>query len=606
MISSLQEAALLKSLVKQGQGHLFEPWSSPEATIENKRKLLEQIKHLDANYSGGLAKYIENAKMLLEQSRKGSNPLEGFTPEVPEGISLDFGSPEFIHMESRGVEEADQCAFVLVAGGLGERLGYSGIKVALPVDLSSNMSFLQLYIESILALQKKAQTKHPNRKLPLAIMTSGDTHEKTEQLLKEHAYFGMDHDQVVLMRQEKVACLSDGDARLAMQDIFTIQTKPHGHGDVHMLLHHLGIAKKWRQDGFKWICFFQDTNGQVFTSLLSAIGVSVTHDYDVNSLAVPRKAKEAIGAITRLKGQDGSVMTINVEYNQLDPLLRATTNPEGDVNDPTTGFSPFPGNINQLILKLDPYCDELERHKGVIAEFVNPKYTDESRMTFKKSTRLECMMQDFPKSLPSNARVGFTTINQVYAAYSPVKNNAEEAAAKAASGNPPHSGTSGELDRYRTNCEMLRLIGCTVDAPEHTVSFNNIENLTLWPRVSWSPLFAVTIQDLKEHIKGHGVHIGHDTSMYIQAPNVHIQNLDLQHGRFEILGAHDEDHIEVSGKFTTKDGIVFDHINNQGWTWVALDDSTRVDAPEELAIRGFMVQKNEQAGYEKSRGWYAS
>lgn len=35
-------------------------------------------------------------------------------------------------------------------------------------------------------------------------------------------------------------------------------------------------------------------------------------------------------------------MTINVEYNQLDPLLRATINPEGDVND-DTGFSPFPG-----------------------------------------------------------------------------------------------------------------------------------------------------------------------------------------------------------------------------------------------------------------------
>ena len=35
-------------------------------------------------------------------------------------------------------------------------------------------------------------------------------------------------------------------------------------------------------------------------------------------------------------------MTVNVEYNQLDPLLRATSHPDGDVND-DTGFSPFPG-----------------------------------------------------------------------------------------------------------------------------------------------------------------------------------------------------------------------------------------------------------------------
>lgn len=44
-------------------------------------------------------------------------------------------------------------------------------------------------------------------------------------------------------------------------------------------------------------------------------------------------------------------MVINVEYNQLDPLLRATGHPDGDVND-ETGYSPFPGNINQVIFWL--------------------------------------------------------------------------------------------------------------------------------------------------------------------------------------------------------------------------------------------------------------
>ena len=34
-------------------------------------------------------------------------------------------------------------------------------------------------------------------------------------------------------------------------------------------------------------------------------GVSAANDYDVNSLAVPRRAKEAIGAITRLTYPDG-------------------------------------------------------------------------------------------------------------------------------------------------------------------------------------------------------------------------------------------------------------------------------------------------------------
>lgn len=43
----------------------------------------------------------------------------------------------------------------------------------------------------------------------------------------------------------------------------------------------------------------------------------------------------------------GREMVINVEYNQLDPLLRATGHPDGDVNC-ETGFSPYPGNINQV------------------------------------------------------------------------------------------------------------------------------------------------------------------------------------------------------------------------------------------------------------------
>lgn len=43
-----------------------------------------------------------------------------------------------------GVKAAAQAAFVLVAGGLGERLGYSGIKLALPVESASGKCFLQV------------------------------------------------------------------------------------------------------------------------------------------------------------------------------------------------------------------------------------------------------------------------------------------------------------------------------------------------------------------------------------------------------------------------------------------------------------------------------
>ncbi len=49
----------------------------------------------------------------------------------------------------------------------------------------------------------------------------------------------------------------------------------------------------------------------------------------VRSICVPRSAKEATGALVSLEAKDGSHrnLVINVEYNQLDPVLRATVNP---------------------------------------------------------------------------------------------------------------------------------------------------------------------------------------------------------------------------------------------------------------------------------------
>jgi hypothetical protein len=54
-----------------------------------------------------------------------------------------------------------------------------------------------------LAPQAKA-----GRALPLAIMTSDDTHARTLDLLERHAYWGAAPGQVTLIKQEKVACLA--------------------------------------------------------------------------------------------------------------------------------------------------------------------------------------------------------------------------------------------------------------------------------------------------------------------------------------------------------------------------------------------------------------
>ena len=47
---------------------------------------------------------------------------------------------------------------MLLAGGLGERLGYNGIKIALPAEITTGRCYLQYYIDSLLALQSACDT----------------------------------------------------------------------------------------------------------------------------------------------------------------------------------------------------------------------------------------------------------------------------------------------------------------------------------------------------------------------------------------------------------------------------------------------------------------
>lgn len=575
---SSEQVELAKMLMEMGQSHLFEKWAAPGVDDNEKKAFFDQVAKLNSSYPGGLKSYIKTARELLADSKAGKNPFDGFTPSVPTGEVLKFGDDTFINYEQAGVKEAKNAAFVLVAGGLGERLGYNGIKVALPAETTTGTCFLQNYIEYILALQESScrLAEGKCQEIPFAIMTSDDTHSRTQELLESNSYFGMKPTQVKLLKQEKVACLDDNDARLAMdpKNKYRIQTKPHGHGDVHALLYSSGLLKEWHDAGLKWVLFFQDTNGLLFKAIPASLGVSATKQYHVNSLAVPRKAKEAIGGITRLTHADGRSMVINVEYNQLDPLLRATGFPDGDVNC-ETGYSPFPGNINQLILELGPYMEELKKTGGAIKEFVNPKYKDASKTSFKSSTRLECMMQDYPKTLPPSAKVGFTVMD-TWLAYAPVKNNPEDAA-KVPKGNPYHSATSGEMAIYCANSLILRKAGAQVDEPVQEV-FNGQE-VEVWPRLTWKPKWGLTFSEIKNKVSG-SCSVSQKSTMVIKGRNVVLEDLSLNGAL--IIDSVDDAEVRVGGK-----------VQNKGWTLEPVDHKD-TSVPEEIRIRGFKINKLEQ------------
>ena len=502
-MDGLTDAQVLELVCSEeyDQSHLFPAGQSEDVTGQ----LIAQLRGFDKSYPGGVINYIRRARKLLQDSAADVNPFEGFQPSIPAGESVAVDAAHldnFMELERLGMAEMAKCTFVLVAGGLGERLGYSSIKVGLPVELVTGTVYLQLYIEYIRAYSQRAGAD-----LPLAIMTSDDTHTRTVELLEQNHYFGMNRALITIMKQEKVPALIDNRARFALEKGL-ISAKPHGHGDVHTLLYQYGLPQKWVAEGRKWVFFFQDTNALAFTVLPSLLGVSARNRFEMNFLTFMRFPREAVGGIMKLtRGEEN--MTINVEYNQIEALLKSSGwHKEGDASNGTLGlgtadlaqYSPFPGNSNTLVFSLPEYLQTLERTGGAMPEFVNPKYADATKTLFKSATRLECMMQDYPKLLASGARIGFTQYDR-WVCFSAVKNNLVDAAVKSQQGLPPQCAGTGEAEYYSTTCRLMQLLGVEVGPDSDTKSFAGI-TYNFYPKVVIKPSFACTLYELKERIRG--------------------------------------------------------------------------------------------------------
>ena len=133
--SSPEKHALLRDLVSEelGQAHLLKAFDAivdDDETFSKKlNQMMAQLDELDKAYPGGLKEYIYKAKKLLEDSKKGMNPLDGWAPSVPAGEKFELGTEAYNATEALGMHHLGKVGFILVAGGLGERLGYNGTKV---------------------------------------------------------------------------------------------------------------------------------------------------------------------------------------------------------------------------------------------------------------------------------------------------------------------------------------------------------------------------------------------------------------------------------------------------------------------------------------------
>ena len=226
--------------------------------------------------------------------------------------------------------------------------------------------------------------------------------------------------------------------------------------------------------------------------------------------------------------------------------------------------------------------------QGVVLEFVNPKYKDDTRTDFKKPTRLECMMQDVPKLFQKelgaeNTNIGFTLFERWFT-FSPAKNSLEAGQEAVQSGNTaPGTMSSAESDKYIQNQRKLKHVGVDVDVtePEDLVTVAGIP-VTPGPRIVLCPAFGITQQEYKEKIAG-PVSITRRSSLVLEGHHLTLKGLKLD-GALVIRTGNDS-HVTV-------DGLV---VKNAGWELSELDPDG--DYPEHVRIRGYTMTKHETKEY---------
>ena len=138
----MDEPTMLSLLKELDQQEILTRYE--KSTQEEKKQFLTHFNYIESTCPGGVKDYIKRAKVLLENSKNNVNPFGDFTPSIPTGFNINVGDQQFLELDKIGMEQIKDTVFVMVAGGLGERLGYPSIKIGIQTDLITLRPFIQV------------------------------------------------------------------------------------------------------------------------------------------------------------------------------------------------------------------------------------------------------------------------------------------------------------------------------------------------------------------------------------------------------------------------------------------------------------------------------
>lgn len=304
---------LIKNFEKIGQAHVFNRFEklSPKEQLD----FLERAMIIDFEH---LEKLINKAKFFDLEEKIYSN-LIGVNDLLKYKQDIDKTSnKDLIPKGERAIREGRVCA-MLVAGGDGTRLGFSGPKGMFPVTLIKKKSLFQIFAEQIQVAQKRYGVI-----IPWYIMTSDSNHENTREFFLCNNNFELSE---VHFFKQGLCPIIDFSGKLILDEKGLIAMAPDGHGGCLKALATSGLIEKMEKSDIDIISYFQVDNPLVKCIDPLFIGLHIASGAEMSCKVIKkRNPEERVGIFCR----EEEVIKV-VEYTHVSKEMLEKRDSNGDL-----------------------------------------------------------------------------------------------------------------------------------------------------------------------------------------------------------------------------------------------------------------------------------
>ena len=213
-----------------------------------------------------------------------------------------------------------KAAAVLLAGGMGTRLGSDDPKCMYDIGLTHPVYIMQRLVENLMDVVRAAGVY-----VPFFIMTSDKNHDKTVAFMEKMDYFGYDRSKVWFFKQE-MAPAADRDGKVYMEAKDRISTSPNGNGGWFLSMKRCGLLDKVHELGIEWLNTFAVDN--VLQRIVDPVfvGATIASGCACGAKTVRKAAPdERVGVMCLMDGRPSII-----EYYEMTPELMNTKNDKGD------------------------------------------------------------------------------------------------------------------------------------------------------------------------------------------------------------------------------------------------------------------------------------